>query len=342
MPDLTTYTWRQLAPANDPGPRFLHGMVWIDDGVFLFGGLTGPSTVLDDTWLFAAEDWTDLAPTGTPPGRYDMAIAWDGNDHILMFGGNNVTGTPLLDTWDYQISTNTWTELFPATSPANTLDFAAPKMVHDGSRFVMQGSFFYSAAWHIETWKYEAANWTQLAPGTQITTDRTGFGFAFGDGKAVLFSGATFGPIPVTEGQKLTWDFEADTWAQRVTADFPSSAATGQPDYGRYDTPIAHDNEEALLFGGHIYDVGFVGTISQQDTWMLSPTNWVELPQAAHPLGRYSHGLVWDPVLLRFLLFGGYREDLGVGTQFEDTWVFEPPSVSTQTASIRATFGLGR
>lgn len=115
--DIVGENWSQVMTPG-PGPRFQHMMVSLGTEALLFGGRTG-FTHLNDTWRFdgATQTWSNLMPAGsTPTGRITSAMAYDGVDIVALYGGFN-NNNPLGDTYEYTVSTNSWTLSPPGISP---------------------------------------------------------------------------------------------------------------------------------------------------------------------------------------------------------------------------------
>ncbi len=109
--------WTDMKPAGDAPPsRNGHSMVY-DSGsgkVILFGGRNG-LVDLNDTWGYdpTANKWTNLSPAGdVPPGRMGHSMVYDPTSgNVILFGGlgDNISN----DTWAYDPTANTWTNLQP-------------------------------------------------------------------------------------------------------------------------------------------------------------------------------------------------------------------------------------
>ena len=68
--------------------------------------------------------------TATPPGRIAARMAYDAaRQEVVLFGGLDGTGFPLVDTWIWN-GTN-WTERHPAPSPSSRYN---PAVAYDGAR----------------------------------------------------------------------------------------------------------------------------------------------------------------------------------------------------------------
>ena len=67
--------------------------------VILFGGFTGPSFSLSDTWEWDGNVWTQRTPATSPPARGDHALAYDSaRGRVVLFGGYRSSPSLLSDT----------------------------------------------------------------------------------------------------------------------------------------------------------------------------------------------------------------------------------------------------
>ena len=95
-------TWTEL---DFPGPsaRSHFSMAVSPDGLLLFGGSTGPSTmetINDETWYLTNGRWRRLEVEG-PQGRGMAAMGYDpARDAFVLFGGFDTDGV-LADTWEF-------------------------------------------------------------------------------------------------------------------------------------------------------------------------------------------------------------------------------------------------
>jgi len=81
----------------------------------------GDSALLNDTWIWNGANWTQVFPPMSPPARrFDGdGMAYDpATKKVVLFGGNTQNGTFLGDTWTWDGVAQTWTQMFPATSPS--------------------------------------------------------------------------------------------------------------------------------------------------------------------------------------------------------------------------------
>lgn len=92
--DLATDQWTDLTPATSPDGRWFPVQVYdsANHRATIFGGNTGTirtnEVIVFDLWT---NEWTTLAPAGTPPVGRDGAVAvYDGaNDRMVIFGGDD-------------------------------------------------------------------------------------------------------------------------------------------------------------------------------------------------------------------------------------------------------------
>src|SRR5262245_14328204 len=99
--------WTLLEPATKPPVRYGAGLVWdsVHNRVVLFGGHTGATTdvIYNDVWTWDGTDWAKVpadTSNGTPPGRYNFAMAYDPiAQAVVIYGGNHGTPATSNDTW---------------------------------------------------------------------------------------------------------------------------------------------------------------------------------------------------------------------------------------------------
>ena len=100
-----TQTWALQNVPVSPLPRRSHAMAEdkVNKTVVLFGGMTSPSLLLGDTWVWngAARTWTEQSPANKPSPRRSARMAYDGaRSNAVLFGGDNVNSL-LTDTWTW-------------------------------------------------------------------------------------------------------------------------------------------------------------------------------------------------------------------------------------------------
>ncbi|MBL8470958.1 MAG: PKD domain-containing protein [Rhodocyclaceae bacterium] len=118
---LSTNTWTRMDPPVSPPARMAHQMAFDSDNgvVVMFGGtsvtdmyqtIPNASNTLHDLWIYdyAANTWTEVTPSLSPPGRYIGSMAYDPIAHLtVLFGGNEPGQSPQGQLWTLQLSDST-------------------------------------------------------------------------------------------------------------------------------------------------------------------------------------------------------------------------------------------
>jgi hypothetical protein len=169
--DASANTWTDLHPTMPPVPDGGHrsGVLAMAydprSAQVILVGVTALKTL---TWAYDSQtnSWNALTTNGSPPARTQAAYAYDKSmGRLLLFGGSGhfekAEGGLLGDTWAFDSSTNTWTELKPAKSPRGRV-WATMAYDDDAGRMILFGGF--SGKLLADTWSYDSAEntWTKL------------------------------------------------------------------------------------------------------------------------------------------------------------------------------------
>jgi hypothetical protein len=312
-------SWTQKTPAASPSPRGGHAMAYdsVHSQTVMFGGITGASGFLGDTWVWDGSAWTQKSPTANPPARCCHAMGYDSvRGQIVLFGGNN--GSMFFnDTWIWD-GTN-WAQVFPASNPpARAIKVGA----YDAARqqFVIFGGIAAGGGVLADTWVWDGSNWAQKFPLTSPSA-RGNHTLAYDAARqhVVLFGGSPGSGVALAD----TWTWDGSNWTQQSPSASPS---------GRYDSKTEYDaaQQAVVLFGGVGPPiVNGSATTYLADTWLWNGTTWQSGPSAGPP-ARAVHSMAYDSAHGQVVLFGG-----GTSTTFGDTWVLGPPQCSPpKTISI--------
>ncbi|MBK8098187.1 MAG: hypothetical protein IPK26_13830 [Planctomycetes bacterium] len=152
------------------------------DKIWVFGGSLGnnTATTTNDLWAFdaVAGSFTQLLPDaspGAPPARGNHCVAWNPlTSKLVVFGGNTRGATPTLlnDTWEYDPTTNAWTQVMTATSPTPRQFAAMAFDPNTGGMLLFGGQTSLPPtttpptppAISGETWVLSGTNWTLMTP----------------------------------------------------------------------------------------------------------------------------------------------------------------------------------
>jgi len=132
---------------------------------------------------------------------------------------------------------------------------------------------------------------------------------------------------------------KGDTWTWDGTVWIHAGDAGPSP---RSDPAMAYDiaQNRMVLFGG----TGTPGNRYEenQDTWEWDGTKWTQVGASGGPPARSGHGMAYDGVRKKVVLFGGGVTF--VGTIFNDTWEWDGTAWSQRSPalapSLRESFGI--
>lgn len=204
-------TWSKANPSNVPQARQNAMMAWDGHHIVLFGGATASSSV-NDTWIWDGSNWSQVTVAAPPAARNSGGMAFDsGHSNVVLFGGVN-SGTYFSDTWIWDGAATTWTQATPANSPAG---LSGITLAYDASHNLtfLFGGFSGSASADVsDTWSWNGATWTLLAP-PHNPSPRDSYTAVYDSGhfQLILFSGVNSGSSTFQAGQPGTWIFGGPT-----------------------------------------------------------------------------------------------------------------------------------
>lgn len=312
-----TNEWTELQPAGAlPPPRDGHAMVYEPHSgtVIMFGGWTG-EVELNDLWAYdpAANEWTELHPTGaTPPARDNHAMAYDPQSgRIVLFGGWGPT-VEFADTWTYDPAANEWAELHIGGSAPSARACSSLALGTGEERLVLVGGSV-GLTMLNDVWSYDSqtTTWSLLHPGSSIPSPRSGQSMTCApDGTTAYLFGGWHGNSSFS-----------DMWAHDLlTFEWTLLSPAGSLPAGRsYHCAVYDTKDETLIvFGGHS------GSFDLNDTWAYDSATgvWTDLnPSGELPIPRDSHAMAYDESTGRVILFGGLDDG---GYPLDDTWAYDP------------------
>jgi hypothetical protein len=253
-------TWSKVATTG-PSGRGVGRMVYDSArGVsVLFGGITGTNTTLNETWEWNGSSWTQRFPASAPPPRFWFDMTYDSVRHRTVLFGGYGGGVLMADTWEYD--GNNWTQVATAhTPPARHSEGLAFDSARN--RVVMFGGHDSSGRLN-DTWEFGGSDWTQvLAANSPAPRFWHSMGYDPSRQRTVIFGGdywnsTTLGP------NNETWEYDGQTWSQRLTMSRPSP---------RIEAPMAYDSAlgKLVLFGGS--DESGRPDVALGDTWLMGST----------------------------------------------------------------------
>jgi hypothetical protein len=128
--------------------------------------------------------------------------------------------------------------------------------------------------------------------------------------RVVLFGSS--GPIADT------WEWDGTMWFEHFGISAPSA---------RDSTAAVYDTTRGVtvVFGGSVWGGG---SQALNDTWEWNGATWVQRTPFGSPPVRYAHGMAFDPVRGRVVIFGGESSFTSV---YGDTWEYQSVANSQPT-----------
>ncbi len=216
--DCETQTWSEVITSTNPGGHHSPAMAYDpqENVVILFGGFNEEDMTSDKTWSFDCDTrtWTELHPSTAPMSRYGHVMTYDETiNRIILACGNTATEGHQDDTWTFDASTNSWSEITTIGDPDR---LKWPSMTYDSTNqkvILFSGQIGDVAV--IGTWVYNALSrtWTDSEPDVSpLGRINTGLAFDSNNGVVILYGGMQ------VEGNWFsdTWvyDYTTNTWTK--------------------------------------------------------------------------------------------------------------------------------
>jgi len=268
--------------------------------------------------VFAApalgQSWSELTPASgpAPTGRTLAAAIYDPSAHAMIIFGGQDAGGRLNEVWAFDLATNTWSDLTPATgdmpaariTPATVYD----SHNHDLLTFSGQGK---GGTFFNDTWAFDLTThtWAEYLPPDPLPAIRYGVASVYDPiaQTQVIFAGFTFqGRFDDTQ----RFDPAAVTWTD-------VSPVSGSPlERCLHAACFDSADRRMIMYGGQNSGTP-LGDIWAFD---LAGEAWTELTPATGPDARWFTAMEYDSVNHRPTMFGGNRGVLG---RANDVWVFD-------------------
>jgi hypothetical protein len=128
--DIGSVTWTEIDTDGNPGRLKWSLMTYdsVNQKCILFGGQIGDYAV-NETWVYDAQisTWSNPEPEISPTGRISSELAFDPRFGVcIFFGGQSPVDGQYSDTWAYEYSSNTWTELTDLNPTTRTYTLTTP------------------------------------------------------------------------------------------------------------------------------------------------------------------------------------------------------------------------
>lgn len=283
---VAAQTWKYAGGAwtvvagSGPQPPARAFASMVDDSrdgyVLLFGGWAGPGHYLNDTWGFAGGTWTNLTnATTAPPARDNAAMAFDHADgYVVLFGGANSTGSPLADTWRFQLGQ--WKNETGTTGAAPPARQGGAMTWDDTDGYaVLFGGANASGALFGDTWQFAHGKWTAavITSPTSPPARTDPVLTYYGSNNAAFLVGGVGANGTLAD----VWKFAADAWTNQTATSVPipsarMGAAGLESTLYWSATGVKSHLGFLLMFGGAIAGCVTCARAADNDTWVFEPT----------------------------------------------------------------------
>jgi cysteine-rich repeat protein len=230
-------TWTQVTPATSPSGRT--APLAYDAArkqVVMFGGTpdltpnSGNVVPLDETWLWDGATWTQAFPAHKPPARFTHTLANDPvRNEVVLFGGDNGTGTIFGDTWVWDGTD--WTQRQPMHAPTAQTSAHAAWNANRKKLALLDGVT--NTVWE---WDGKNKDWSPVTSPSPPPLREDGLLFASGDQSGVVLFGG-FAPVPppsapiiYTDSWLLRWQGPSPSEACRLDIDVDADGTKGCAD----------------------------------------------------------------------------------------------------------------
>lgn len=317
--------------------------------------------------------WTKMAPSVRPTPRDGIELVYDAeSDRMVLFGGDSSDWIiPINDTWAYDLDSNAWTEMTPATSPESRHVYS---MSYDAEsdRVVLFGGTTNAYSQGLDdTWTYDlnTNTWTEMSP-ELAPHHRWSAAMAYDEesDRIVMFGGASGGRFSVRLNDTWAYDLNQDEWVNLTSETGPRPRGsygemayyppedriillvylsrgiieTWSFDYNTRTWQNRTSGTEPTAIGPLTYDIRVdrVVCFAEGRTWtyQYGPNRWLEMNVQPSPPERRGHALGYDAASEQVILFGGN----GPGTVplLDDTWSYRHGSAPpVEPGDVQATPG---
>ena len=301
--------WHIITPVHSPGKRQYSAVAYDTkrQRAVMFGGVSewkGSETIYDfSTWEWDGQDWHEMTPLVSPPGRIHHGMAYDEvRGEVLMYSGENGNGI-LTDLWAWdgeiwrlvcsgcKAEGRKWHEMFYDSENETVFIYGGYGNGEYGG---------YGEGGPVEeVWSWDGQHWTHFPVSTSLPKMiNSPMVYDQANKRATAYISE-----PDWGG---TWFLEGDTWRH-----FPLQV---QPEY-RFGPIMVYEpvHQKSIFFGGEFYGTWY------KDTWVFDGDAWIELQTPFSPPHRSGSVAFYDPVRKSMILYGGQNEDMILKDMWEMT-----------------------
>lgn len=286
-----------------PGPRAGHGIAYHAGlgAICLVGGdRAGDDVAREQAWFWNGTRWANRS-TGEPKGSTTLpgVVSDPERKSVLIFGGLTILGPrkygpPSGELWELDAQ-GAWQRRTPGGPEPGPRHHAAMAFDSRRGRLVLYGGIDGDERWPQDVWEWDRTRWHRV-PSDANPGERAHHAMAYDSARGVVvLRGGTRkkrGNYP-----KDTWEWDGRAWRLAAT----DGAGPGNGYRMAYDA----ERQVTVLFGG--------------ETCLWDGKAWTRVTPSGSPPDRAVHGLAYDPVRQRIVLYGGSREN----NRLSDLWEWD-------------------
>ncbi|MBI4871485.1 MAG: hypothetical protein HY814_07955, partial [Candidatus Riflebacteria bacterium] len=223
--------------------------------------------------------WVQRRPSRSPSARTGHCMAYDpSRRRILLFGGRDVRGALLGDTWEWDGTA--WRRFESDPAPC-ARERAATAFDETRQRVILVGGRGADFVAYSDVWEWTGAAWSQLSASASFPA-RSGHALASDpDHRTMVMFGGSGVASSGVAWQTLadTWEFDGTSWHDRTPPLSPTSGST---------PTLAFDRArgQVLLFWSMLF------ADPHAETWEWTGSLWQPLSPPGSPTLREYHTLV--------------------------------------------------
>jgi len=264
------------------------------------GDRDGGDVAREQGWFWDGTRWA-IRSTGEPKGSTTLpGVASDPErKSVLIFGGLTILGPrkygpPSGELWELDAQ-SAWQRRTPDGPGPGPRHHHAMAFDSRRGRLVVYGGIDGDERWPQDVWEWDRTRWHRLQP-DRNPGDRAHHAMAYDSARGVVvLRGGT---------RKERGNYPADTWEWDGLA-WRLAAADGPGPGNGYRMAYDAERKVTVLFGG--------------ETCLWDGKTWTRVTPSEAPLSRAVHGLAYDPVRQRVVLYGGSREN----NRLSDLWEWD-------------------
>jgi len=282
-----TKAYWNLVNTGTPQARHWHSLVFDTAAkcFILFGG-DNDATVLNDTWTYwiGNNTWVKKNGFNAPAPRSSYSMVYDrAINRTILFGGWNGYKN-LNDTWEYNLGTDTWTQIQAVNPPSERRE---QSMVYDSHFNVLLMFGGFDSKYRNDTYEfnYSTSAWTLLAP-SNPPEEVGGAAMEFDPVNDVTFLFGGFKNDAYTTHHWYTYNYSQNAWTNKTLFTAP---------HPRVYQSVAYDKaaDEILMVWG-VYDDAYYSGFDNE-TWVYNISNqkW-RYVDAGFPMARWTIPLFFN------------------------------------------------